>query len=52
MAEAIPVLDNDWAIAIKIRTSQDLFNFSSRSFMVKNSIPAQKLHPVEFFVKP
>lgn len=52
MSKAIPISTEDWKFASRIKNQQDFFNFLSRTFVNKNSVPAQKLHAVEFINKP
>lgn len=52
MAQAIPISDSDWNFAVKVKTNLDLFNYHSRIFIAKQALPAEKIHPVEFFPKP
>jgi hypothetical protein len=52
MVDAIPVSEADWKYAAKIKANNDVFNYLSRVFIMKESMPAVKVHMVEFFVKP
>lgn len=51
MTKAISVKEEDWKFAVRIRSNQDFFNYISRKFVAKNTLPAQKVHTVEFFAK-
>lgn len=52
MAKANPISPEDWKIVSLPQNNQTLFNYTSRLFLSKTSLPAQKLHVVEFFFKP
>ncbi len=52
MSIAIPITDEEWKIASKIKNNQDLFNFLSRPLVAKEVLPVKKIHQVEFIVKP
>lgn len=52
MAKAIPITPEDWQYAIRIKTSQDFFNYLSRPYVAKGVLPALKVHAVEFIAKP
>ena len=51
-AEVIPVTDVEFQAATKVNTAHDLFNFISKSYMIKTAVPVIKVHNVEFYVKP
>ncbi|HON44427.1 MAG: hypothetical protein KBC30_03410 [Planctomycetes bacterium] len=52
MAKAIPMLDMEWNLAVKVKSNLDLFNYLSSTLTSRQSLPADKVHPTEFFPKP
>ena len=52
MAIAIRISDEEWVYATKVSNNQEIFNYLSRNFVAKNVLPAEKVHGVEFIVKP
>ena len=52
MAKAIPVSKEDWQYAVRVTNNQDFFNYMCRPYVAKASMPAIKVHTVEFFAKP
>ena len=52
MAKAIPMSEANWQYAIRVSSNQDFFNYLCRPYVAKESMPAEKVHTVEFFAKP
>lgn len=52
MARATAVTNEEWAYASKLKTTSEVFLYMTRNFTAKNPLPAEKIHGVEFIVKP
>lgn len=49
---AKPVAEEEWNFAKHIQTSEHYFVLLSRKATLPQTVPAEKFHPVEFFLKP
>lgn len=47
-----PVAEEEWNFAKQVQTCEHHFILLSRKATIPQTVPAEKYHPVEFFLKP